>query len=103
MKKFLILVMMMGFWGCEIHTHPEPIYGPPTYVPYTGHDYHDYTVYHVYEHDYGYCWGDEEPYWEYPDWCDDYCCTWYVGYGCYEEWCYWDHSCGWEYQVGWCP
>ncbi len=48
----------------------------------------------------------EEPYWDYPEWCDYFgdstCCTWYVGYGCHEEWCDWaGHDC-WEYELQWC-
>ena len=48
----------------------------------------------------------EEPYWEYPEWCDHFdnntCCTWYIGSGCYEEWCDWDDYGCWDYEVQWC-
>ena len=28
---------------------------------------------------------------------DALCCTWHVGYTCYEEWCIWADICQWEY------
>ena len=55
---------------------------------------------------YEYPCSDVEPYNYNAAWCDsgwDYiCCTWYIGWGCREEWCLWDDSCGWEYIDDYC-
>ena len=46
------------------------------------------------------------PYGTSPEYCEQFdtdnsqCCTWNVGYSCYEEWCVWydDLDCEWEKQ-----
>ena len=30
------------------------------------------------------------------------CCTWYIGWGCREEWCISRDSCGWEFIDDYC-
>ena len=94
--RYLILIAFFGLMGCEVHHYQPP--DDQSYVVYNSSP----STFYSYERDYEWCYGDIEPYWKFPEWCDDYCCTWYVGYGCYEEWCYWDQSCGWEYDGMWC-
>ncbi len=42
-----------------------------------------------------------DPYYSAPEYCDELpyqqatCCTWHVGYDCYEEWCVWADTCSW--------
>lgn len=88
-KLFFACIFVFSLIGCDFQGHHHPHPSPDSYSSY---QYYTYDM----------CWGDEEPFWGYPDYCDYHCCTWYVGDGCWEEWCYFDKLCGWEYYQGWC-
>ncbi len=103
-RLVIFLFFLLSISGC-IFDYDDDYHhghGPAVYTwsmeSYTGHaDHHSY-------YSYGTCW--DEPYYSSPDYCESYysgeCCSWYTGYGCYEEWCVWDHHCGWEYEGDFC-
>ena len=97
-KFFLLLFILLNISGC-IFEHDDYRHNHGytwSMESYTGH-----SVYYSQNT----CW-EAEPYYYPPDYCESYyggeCCNWYIGYGCYEEWCVWDHYCGWEYEGDWC-
>ena len=100
MRKLLFIFIAFFFGGCEFeHSHHNP-YDPYPSGSYVTYQYAEPPSDLYYSH--SACWGEQDPYRIYPEYCDSYCCTWYTGYGCYEEWCYWDGICGWEYYDSWC-
>ena len=94
-KYLNILWLGLVLRGCVLVSDPMP-------NDHLGPDGPDPYVQVVYE----YPCSDVEPYNYNPIYCDsdwDYeCCTWYIGWGCREQWCWSIDSCGWEFIDDYC-
>ena len=79
--KYIIIVAMLLLPSCIV---------VEDYDPSAGYVYYDM------------CYADD-PYYTGPEYCYELnyqsalCCTWHVGYDCYEDWCIWADMCSWEH------
>ena len=68
--------------------------------------YEDSLTNHLQSTVYKYPCNEVEPYNYNAAYCEDHwdytCCTWYVGWGCREEWCLVENSCGWNFVDDYC-
>ena len=96
MIKYIIAVCILLLGGCTVYEYPEPYYEyyyyPEPYYEYSIGVLDTYEMVCI----------EEQPYPGPAYICNYYydgmCCEWHDSYyGCWEEFCNWDDSCGWEY------
>lgn len=105
MKKMLLFIaLFVVFTQACIVRDPSP-----PYVEYETEYIHFYDYYDVSVASDYYAWCEySSPYYEAPGYCqEDYyeeytCCSWDVGYGCFEEWCFWNDTCEWYFDQDEC-
>ena len=98
MRYILLLCLVMSLSACEVVFLPDTSLPDPVVV------HHNPHTEVIYVDSYAECYLDP-PFYHDAEWCDYWAdevyCTYYVGFGCYEEWVH-DPYCGWSFVDDWC-
>lgn len=103
MKKLLLITaaLLLSFSSCIVRDASTPT------IDYEYDDSNFYDYDDVIVSDYLWC-EYSSPYYRTPEFCEEdfygefICCTWEVGYGCYEDWCTWYDTCEWYFDIDIC-